>query len=92
MSTNSSDVPHVMYPITNNEIVESGYLILADPLRLSTKTTLPFPQHAASRLAEQRSTRYDEVIEGIEDAQERIQRLASIMGMLPNDDDLPSAA
>ena len=81
-----------MYPITNHEIVESGYVILADPLHLSTKTTLPFPQKAASRLAEQRSSRYDGFLEGIEDAQFRMQALASIMGMLPNDDDLPFAA
>jgi hypothetical protein len=92
MYINSSDVLHAMYPIINNEITESGYIILADPLRLSTKTTLPFPQQAASRLAEQRSTRYDEILEDVEDAQKRVQRLASIMGMLPSDDDLPSAA
>jgi hypothetical protein len=28
----------------------------------------------------------------LEDAEVRIRELASIMGMLPNDDDLPSAA
>ena len=92
MPTKSSDVLHVMYTVINNETVESGYVILADPLRLSAKTSLSFPQHAASRLAEQRSTRYDEVLECVEDAQERVQRFAAIMGMLPNDDDLPSAA
>ncbi|MBC8201515.1 MAG: hypothetical protein H8E86_05655 [Planctomycetes bacterium] len=81
-----------MYPVTNNEIVESAYVILADPLRLSAKTALPFPQRAASRLAQQRSKRYDEILDSNEDVQERVQRLASIMGMLPNDDDLPSAA
>lgn len=70
----------------------NGYVILSDPLKLSTRDTLPFPTKAASRLAEQRSSRYDDMFFTLEDAEVRIRELASIMGMLPNDDDLPSAA
>jgi hypothetical protein len=69
-----------------------GYVILSDPLNLSTRESLPFPIKAASRLAEQRSTRYDDMFFAVEDAESRIRELASIMGMLPNDDDLPFAA
>jgi hypothetical protein len=69
-----------------------GYVILSDPLNLSTRVSLPFPAKAASRLAEQRSTRYDDMFFAVEDAESRIRELASIMGMLPNDDDLPFAA
>ena len=67
-------------------------MILSDPLNLSTRVSLPFPAKAASRLAEQRSTRYDDMFFAVEDAESRIRELASIMGMLPNDDDLPFAA
>ena len=67
-------------------------MILSDPLNLSTRESLPFPIKAASRLAEQRSTRYDDMFFAVEDAESRIRELASIMGMLPNDDDLPFAA
>ena len=70
----------------------NGYVILSDPLNLSTRESLPFPIKAASRLAEQRSTRYDDMFFAVEDAESRIRELASIMGMLPNDDDLPFAA
>ena len=70
----------------------NGYVILSDPLNLSTRDSLPFPTKAASRLAEQRSTRYDDMFFAVEDAESRIRELASIMGMLPNDDDLPFAA
>ena len=79
-------------PETNHETSESGYIILSDPLHLSTAESLPFPTLAASRLAEQRSSRYDEVFFAVEDAEIRIRELASVMGMLPSDDDLPTAA
>ena len=70
----------------------NGYVILSDPLNLSTRESLPFPIKAASRLAEQRSARYDDMFFAVEDAESRIRELASIMGMLPNDDDVPFAA
>jgi hypothetical protein len=67
-------------------------VILSDPLNLSTRESLPFPTKAASRLAEQRSTRYDDMFFAVEDAESKIRELASIMGMLPNDGNLPFAA
>ena len=62
------------------------------PLSLSERNTLPFPSYAASRLAEQRSSRYDEIPVSIDVAQQRLRELASIMGMMIPDDDMPSAA
>jgi hypothetical protein len=76
----------------DNNSANTGYAFLSDPLQLSSKDSLPFPEKAASRLAEQRSSRYDEVFFALEDADLKIRELASIMGMLPNDDDLPTAA
>lgn len=63
-----------------------------DPLQLSLRTTLPFPTEAASRLGSERSSRYDNVIFSMDEAELRIREFASIMGMLTVDDDTPTAA
>ncbi len=81
-----------MNPELNNANNQSGYVILSDPLQLSTRESLPFPTNAASRLAEQRSSRYGNMLFTLEDAELKIRELASVMGMLPNNDDMPGAA
>ena len=63
-----------------------------DPLQLSLRSSLPFPSEAASRLGSERSSRYDNTIFTLDEAELRIREFASIMGMLNIDDDTPSAA
>lgn len=75
----------------NIEVQHNGYIIITDPLQLSPRDTLQFPDFAAARLAQNRSERYDNSLLVREDAEQHLHRLASIMGMLPHDD-LPSAA
>jgi hypothetical protein len=81
-----------MNPYAHTNTNTNEYVILSDPLQLSKQVSLPFPAKAASRLAEQRSSRYDDMLFALEDAEMKIHKLASIMGMLPDDGDLPSAA
>tara|TARA_B100000959_G_C14977125_1_gene621965 strand:- start:2123 stop:2368 length:246 start_codon:yes stop_codon:yes gene_type:complete len=81
-----------MHPEIHNSNNQSEYAFLADPLQLSKQESLPFPTKAASRLAEQRSGRYDDMLVALEGAELKIRELASVMGMLSNDDDLPTAA
>lgn len=53
---------------------------------------LPFPIQAATRLAEQRSKRYDDMLLSTDDTQSRLREFASIMGLLAPEDDIPTAA
>jgi len=63
-----------------------------DPLRYSTRQSLPFPVGAASRLASERVKRYDDFFLAIDETELRLREFASIMGMFMIDDDTPSAA
>ena len=72
--------------------LEPGGLSHTDPLRRSTKSALLFPAIAAARLIEQRKGRYDDLSEPAEEVELRLRTLASIMGMLPTNDESPSAA
>ncbi len=74
-------IPHFHLPST-----------VIDPLRLSSKVTLPFPANAASKLNSERSKRYDNLLLTIDEPEMRIRELASIMGMWIVDDDTPGAA
>jgi len=66
--------------------------VFVDPLRFSSRETLPFPIEAATRLGSERSKRYDDLFFKIDEAEMRFRELASIMGMLIIDDDTPTAA
>jgi hypothetical protein len=74
-----------------NPLERSGFSH-TDPLRRSTKSTFLFPAKAAARLIEQRKGRYDILSESDEEVELRLRTLASIMGMLPTNDESPSAA
>ena len=80
---------HADYPLNP---FDRGGFSHSDPLRRSTKSTFLFPAIAAARLIEQRKGRYDDLSEPIEDVELRLRTLASIMGMLPTNDESPSAA
>lgn len=80
---------HADYPLNP---LDRGGFSHSDPLRRSTKSTFLFPAIAAARLIEQRKGRYDDLSEPIEDVELRLRTLASIMGMLPTNDESPSAA
>ena len=80
---------HADYPLNS---LDRGGLSHSDPLRRSTKSTFLFPAIAAARLIEQRKGRYDDLSEPIEDVELRLRTLASIMGMLPTNDESPSAS
>ena len=80
---------HADYPMNP---LERGGFFHADPLRRSTKSTFLFPAIAAARLADQRKGRYDDFSESVEEVELRLRTLASIMGMLPTNDESPSAA
>ena len=79
---------HADYPLNP---FDRGGFSHSDPLRRSTKSTFLFPAIAAARLVEQRKGRYDDLSEPIEDVELRLRTLASIMGMLPTNDESPSA-
>jgi len=66
--------------------------LMFDSLMFSDNGPLPFPTQAASRLAEQRSKRYDDMLLSTEDTQSRLREFASIMGLLAPEDDIPTAA
>ena len=66
--------------------------VYCDSLMFSDHGPLPFPTQAASRLAEQRSKRYDDMLLSTEDTQSRLREFASIMGLLAPEDDIPTAA
>ena len=87
-----TDAYRTMQPKQHNTDDQSEYVFLSDPLQLSTQKSLSFPAKAASRLAEQRSSRYDDALFALEDAELKMHKLASIMGMLPEDGNLPTAA
>ena len=63
-----------------------------DPIRYSNRSSFPFPVEAASRLASERSKRYDDLFYAIEETELRLREFASIMGMFMVDDDAPTAA
>ena len=63
-----------------------------DPLLSSDKTTLPFNVNADSRLSTQRNVRYDALILAGDEAELRLREIASIMGIVTDDDDFPTAA
>lgn len=75
----------------HNNLKHNGYVIITDPLQLSPNELLDFPRLAANTLAQKRSERYDNTLLSLDDAEEHFSRLASIMGMFP-DDDMSSAA
>ena len=87
--TRTDNPNHADYPV--NPLERSGFSH-TDPLRRSTKSTFLFPAIAAARLAEQRKGRYDDFSESVEEVELRLRTLASIMGMLPTNDESPSAA
>jgi len=66
--------------------------LYSDPLRLSNRSSLPFPVKAAALLSEQRGMRYDTFAFPTEEAECHLRKLASIMGLLRIDDDEPTAA
>jgi hypothetical protein len=80
---------HADYPLNP---FDRGGFSHSDPLRRSTKSTFLFPAIAAARLIEQRKGRYDDLSESVEEIELRLRTLASIMGMLPTNDESPSAA
>ena len=71
------------------DAIMSPYTI---PLTQSNHATLPFPIGAATRLGSERSKRYDDLLFTMDEAEEQLRLLASIMGMLPTNDDAPAAA
>jgi hypothetical protein len=77
--------------ITNN-LEGFPFNATVDPIRLSNRLSLPFPTDAASRLAAERSKRYDDFFFTLDEAEIRLRELASIMGMWTIDDDTPTAA
>jgi len=79
---------HADYPLNP---FDRGGFSHSDPLRRSTKSTFLFPAIAAARLIEQRKGRYDDLSESVEEIELRLRTLASIMGMLPTNDESPSA-
>jgi len=79
---------HADYPLNP---FDRGGFSHSDPLRRSTKSTFLFPATAAARLIEQRKGRYDDLSESVEEIELRLRTLASIMGMLPTNDESPSA-
>ena len=85
-----SDARAVNYPLPNAN--DSNTPLDGDPLRFSNPPSLPFPVDAASRLASERSKRYDDLFLTIDETELRLRELASIMGMFMIDDDTPSAA
>jgi hypothetical protein len=94
----TADARSVMKPSTPNDTDRSahpfgrGCFPHADPLRQSSRCTLPFPAEAAASLSEQRKRRYDDLPESVEETQLRLWQLASIMGMFSTNDETPSAA
>ena len=80
---------HADYPLNP---FDRGGFSHSDPLRRSTKSTFLFPAIAAARLIEQRKGRYDDLSESVEEIELRLRTLASIMGMLPTNDESPYAA
>lgn len=74
----------------DGSLQHNGYVFITDPLQLSKEESLPFPAHAAARLAEQRSKRYDEVFLALEDVEKQLRAAASIMGMIPESNDAHS--
>ncbi len=64
----------------------------ADPLKKSASYSLPFPSAAASYLNTERSKRYDDIMMCMDEAENRLRTLASIMGMLETDDGTSTAA
>ena len=80
---------HADYPLNP---LDRGGFSHSDPLRRSTKSTFQFPAIAAARLIEQRKGRYDDLSESAEEVELRLRTLASIMGMLPTNDESPSAS
>jgi len=80
---------HADYPLNP---FDRGGFSHSDPLRRSTKSTFLFPAIAAARLIEQRKGRYDDLSESVEEIELRLRTLASIMGMLPTNDESPSAS
>ena len=87
--TNQDKPNRADYPVNP---LERGGFIHSDPLYQSTKSTFLFPSIAAARLVEQRKGRYDDLAESTEEVELRLRTLASIMGMLPTNDETPSAA
>tara|TARA_B100000579_G_C22381530_1_gene643001 strand:- start:277 stop:516 length:240 start_codon:yes stop_codon:yes gene_type:complete len=61
-------------------------------VKLEGDRPLSFPTHAAKKLSEDRSTRYDDVEGSLQEAELRIREYASMMGLIALHDDPPNAA